>query len=58
MDTQMENNKEKTLIGVLASHDSAQKNEALAEIFRTTYKDNELKKILTKFRFVFTGWNI
>lgn len=46
---------EKTLIGVLASHDSVEKNEALAQIIETCAKDRRLKKTLRKFRFVFTG---
>lgn len=44
----------KTLIGVLASHDSAPKNTALAKVFRKAYYDPDVKGILTKFRFVFT----
>lgn len=46
---------EKTLIGVLASHDSTPKNVALAEIFRQAYNDAYLRGLLSKFRFVFTG---
>ena len=46
------NKKEKTLIGVLASHDSQERNEALADAFRQAYKDRNLLK---QFRFVFTG---
>jgi hypothetical protein len=46
---------EKTLIGVLASHDSLEKNKALAEIFRKIWKDESLRKTLSNFRFVFTG---
>ncbi len=49
------NVEEKTLIGVLASHDSSSKNEALANIFRDAWNDPNLRKILTNFRFVFTG---
>jgi len=47
--------KPKTLIGVLASHDSPAKNEALASIFREAFKDPGLKSLLTQFRFIFTG---
>ena len=45
----------KTLIGVLASHDSPEKNAALAAIFKDAFEDRKYKEILTNFRFVFTG---
>lgn len=45
----------KTLIGVLASNDSLEKNEALADVFREAYKNESLRETLTNFRFVFTG---
>lgn len=47
--------REKTLIGLLASHDSPSKNEALANIFRYAYGDSDLRRLLTNFRFIFTG---
>ncbi len=47
--------REKTLIGVLASHDSLPTNEALANIFRDAWSDNYIRDLLTNFRFVFTG---
>ena len=46
--------KEKTLIGVLASHDSALKNNALADIFREACDNEETKSLLTQFCFTFT----
>lgn len=46
-------NDDKTLIGVLASHDSQERNEALADVFREAYARD--KNLLSKFRFVFTG---
>lgn len=45
----------KTLIGLLASHDSSPKNEALAQIFRDAWSDKYLREVLKHFRFVFTG---
>ncbi|MGB7061788.1 MAG: methylglyoxal synthase [Candidatus Zixiibacteriota bacterium] len=45
-------NKEKTLIGVLASHDSKERNETLADVFREAYQNRDL---LRKFGFIFTG---
>lgn len=45
----------KTLIGILASHDSAQKNEALAKVFESTVATTDGKATLAKFSFVFTG---
>jgi len=48
-------NNEKTLIGVLASHDSAEKNEALAGVFRDAYENKVLRNSLANFRFVVTG---
>lgn len=43
----------KTLIGVLASHDSGKKNNELARLFEELYKKD--RKLLDKFHFVFTG---
>lgn len=45
----------KTLIGVLASHDDAEKNKALADMFREAYEDDKTRPVLTRYRFVFTG---
>ncbi len=45
----------KPLIGVLASHDSQDKNEALATVLIEAHKDEGLRGILRRFRFVFTG---
>ena len=45
----------KTLIGVLASHDSRSKNEALSSIFKKWSDTEETKKTLRKFGFVFSG---
>jgi len=45
----------KTLIGILASHDSPAKNEALASVFREAFEDPYLKSLLTRFRFIATG---
>ncbi|MCP3997469.1 MAG: methylglyoxal synthase [bacterium] len=46
---------EKTFIGVLASHDSVEKNVQLAKIFRSVLKRGKRRKTLKRFRFVFTG---
>jgi hypothetical protein len=46
---------EKTLIGVLASHDSSGKNLALSQIFTQAYGSIPLRDLLRQFRFVFTG---
>jgi methylglyoxal synthase len=43
----------KTIIGVLASHDSVIKNNELARAFENLYKKD--KKLLEKFHFLFTG---
>lgn len=48
----VEKNNEKTLIGILASHDSPERNKALADVLTEAYKDRGL---LRQFRFVFTG---
>src|SRR5438876_3294918 len=48
-------NTPKTLIGVLASHDSPQKNEALKNVFDLTVETSDGKKTLAGFSFVFTG---
>lgn len=53
MSPQKEANK-KTLIGVLASHDSVPKNNELARTFENLYKEDK-KKLLEKFHFLFTG---
>jgi len=45
--------KKKTLIGVLASHDSQIKNNELAKVFREAHEENP--DLLKEFRFVFTG---
>lgn len=47
----------KTFIGVLASHDSLEKNQQLAQIFRDALKpkNEHRKETLKKYRFVFTG---
>ena len=45
----------KTLIGVLASHDSAERNEALKEVFTKAHDDENIRQIMRHFRFVFTG---
>lgn len=47
------NKDKKTLIAVLASHDSDVKNKELAEVFEELYKQD--KNRLSKFHFVFTG---
>ncbi len=47
--------KPKTLIAVLASHDSRDRNEALANIFNTAAEDVKLGKTLRNFRFLFSG---
>ncbi len=49
---------EKTLIGVLASHDSLEKNEQLANIFRDCLKpkyENRRQVLKDNFQFVMTG---
>ncbi|MCK4351834.1 methylglyoxal synthase [candidate division WOR-3 bacterium] len=46
---------EKTLIGVLASHDSLERNLALATVFREAWEKLTLRETLTDFCFVFTG---
>ncbi len=43
----------KTIIGILASHDSVQKNNELLETIETLYGTN--KELLEKFHFIFTG---
>lgn len=45
----------KTLIGVLASHDSPLKNEALKDLLDSAVETKEGRDILTGFSFVFTG---
>jgi methylglyoxal synthase len=45
----------KTLIGVLASRDSKDKNKALKDVFHRAHDDSSLKARLSDFRFVFTG---
>lgn len=45
----------KTLIGILATHDNVQKNEALTTILDSTVGSPEGKEILSEFSFVFTG---
>ena len=45
----------KTLVGVLASHDSAPKNEALKNVFDSTVATTNGRNILAGFSFVFTG---
>lgn len=55
------NNQGKTLIGILASHDSIKKNNELARLFEELYKQDEERKkqgkdkLLDKFHFVLTG---
>lgn len=48
---------EKTFIGVLASHDSVEKNAQLAKIFRAALKPGKphRRRALRSFRFMFTG---
>ncbi len=48
---------DKTSIGVLASHDSVEKNVQLAKIFRDAQKpkNKHRREVLEEFRFVFTG---
>lgn len=45
----------KTLIGVLASHDSVTKNQALKRVFDSAVETEEGRKVLAEFRFLFTG---
>ncbi|MFQ5526312.1 MAG: methylglyoxal synthase [Thermoanaerobaculia bacterium] len=45
----------KTIIGVLASHDSVEKNSALAGILNFGASDPEVSERLRRFRFLFTG---
>jgi methylglyoxal synthase len=45
----------KTLIGILATHDNVQKNEALTTILDSTVSSPEGKEILSEYSFVFTG---
>lgn len=45
----------KTLIGVLASHDSVTKNRALKTVFDSAVATKEGRKALSEFRFIFTG---
>ncbi len=46
---------EKTFIGVLASHDSLEKNQQIKQIFRDAFKHERRKETLKRFRFIFTG---
>lgn len=48
-----EKSERKTLIGVLASHDSPEKNNALARLLENLRSENS--KLLNQFHFVFTG---
>lgn len=50
-----EGDEKKTLIGVFASHDSLDKNEAVASIFQHCAEDAGDGRRLSRFRFVFTG---
>lgn len=45
----------KTLVGVLASHDSPEKNTKLKELFDWCASKKETRKTLEQFAFVFTG---
>jgi methylglyoxal synthase len=49
-----QNQQRKTLIGVLASHDSQEKNQSPAELFAELYRGKG-KKRLEQFHFLFTG---
>jgi methylglyoxal synthase len=45
----------KTLVGVLASHDSPEKNKALANVLDDACSSDLLRSALCHFRFIFTG---
>ena len=45
----------KTLVGVLASHDSVVKQNELARLLEALYEDESTRKKLEKFHFVFSG---
>lgn len=51
----MANEKEKTIIGVLTSHDDQKVNTTLSSIFEYLYKTNNLRDVIQEFHFVFTG---
>lgn len=46
---------EKTLIGVLASHDNTKKNESLARLLENLSAKEEKRDLLENFAFIFTG---
>ena len=45
----------KTLIAVLASHDSRTKNKALRDVLEDAFMNTRMKRLLSRFRFVLTG---
>ncbi len=49
-----QNDGAKTLIGVLAGHDSVSKNNDLIQLLRDLYDDPKDRALLSKFHFVFT----